>query len=340
MLVFCRKCQRKRSGIEALCPACQIPYSILPDFNYKSTPIENFPYAMNPVSLGEVVTPVVEYQDVSFKLDYFQPTFSYKDRGARTLLTFLRDHKKEVGGRIAEDSSGNAGASIAAYGRKAGFAVDIYVPSSSGGLKPELIKRLGANLIPVDGTREDVRRAAVSGDAYYVGHSIYPEFRDGIRMLSYEIFEQSHGRIPDHIFIPTSAGTLLSGIYLGFKHLLDSGEIDRIPHLVACQPELMSPIEARLADQEFVLPQKRSIADALVTTTPPLMEELIDILKNNGSAISVTEDEIVKAQSDLANIGIFTEYSSAVALAAYRKKRISGKSMIILTGNGLKNLGR
>lgn len=340
MLVFCRKCQRKRSGIEANCPDCQIPYSIFPDFNYKSSWDGNFPYAKNPVSLGEVETPIVEFQEVAFKLDYYHPTFSYKDRGAKTLVTFLRDHKDLVGDRISEDSSGNAGASMAAYGRKAGFSVDIYVPGTAGGIKLELIKKLGGNLIQVNGTREDVRQAAVTGQSFYVGHSIYPEFRDGIRTLSYEIFEQTSGKIPDNIYIPTSAGTLLGGMYLGFKHLFESGEISFMPHLIACQPELMSPIEAELAGREFVLPDRRSIADALVTVKPPLMGELIEILNSNGSAVSVTEQEILEAHANLTANGIFAEFSSAVAYAAYKKRARNGKSLIILTGNGLKNLGK
>lgn len=340
MLVFCRKCKRKRSGIEAICPSCQIPYSIFPDFNYRSSWDGNFPYATNPVSLGEVETPIVEFQDVAFKLDYFQPTFSYKDRGAKTLVTFMREHRNLVGDRISEDSSGNAGASMAAYGRKAGFSVDIYVPGTAGGLKLELIKRLGGNLIQVSGTREDVRQAAVTSQSFYVGHSIYPEFRDGIRTLSYEVFEQTNGKIPDSIYIPTSAGTLLIGIYLGFKHLLESGEIAFIPHLIACQPELMSPIEAKLAGREFVLSEQRSIADALVTVRPPLMDELVEILGSNGSAVSVTEQEILEAHADLLGNGIFAEFSSAVAYAAYKKHARNGKSLIILTGNGLKNLGK
>ncbi len=340
MQVFCRKCQRKRQGIEAVCLECNLPYTIYPEFKYRDSFEGNFPYATNPVSLGETTTPIVAHHEVSFKLDYYQPTFSYKDRGARTLVTFLRNNREKVGDRVSEDSSGNAGASMAAYGRKAGFDVDIYVPGSSKGLKMELIKRLGANLTPVDGTREDVREAAVNGGSFYAGHSIYPEFKDGIRTLSYEVFEQTNGKIPDSIYIPTSAGTLLAGIYLGFRHLLESGEISSIPHLVACQPELMSPLESKLAGKEFVLSKERSIADALVTVEPPLLDELLEILRNNGSAMSVSEDEILRAHSDLANSGIFTEYSSAVAYACYKKKKIAGNSLIILTGNGLKNLGR
>ena len=336
MKVLCRKCNRERTGIEPVCPSCGVPYSITPDFKFRSDVWSNFPYAQDPITLGEVITPLVERDEVAFKLDYYQPTYSYKDRGAKTLLSFLRDHKDAVGPRIAEDSSGNAGASITAYGRRAGFDVDIFVPASARGVKLELIKQLGGNLTRVEGSREDVRRAAMDSRSYYAGHSIYPEFRDGIRSLSYELFDQYGGSAPDAIYIPTSAGTLLSGIYLGFKHLFESGEIDKMPHLVACQPELMSPIEARLKGSVFTLGDKRSVADALVTVEPPLMDELLEIVRGTGSAVTVSEAEIIEARNALSLAGIYTEYSSAVAYAAYRNSKKGSRCTVVLTGNGLK----
>jgi threonine synthase len=336
MIVNCYKCGRSRTGLELLCTNCGSPFRIYPNFKYRSGFKRNFPYLRNIITLGECVTPVVEIKDTYLKLDYFQPTFSYKDRGSRILISFLNERiKKDL--QLAEDSSGNAGASIAAYGARAGFSVNVFVPEDASGPKINLIRSYGANIFRVNGNRETVRSKALESNGFYVGHSVFPEFRDGIRSLAYEIYHQFHGQIPDNIFIPTSAGTLLLGLYEGLLHLKISGYIDEIPHLIAVQPELMSPIRSALNGITYVSSKRRSIADALVTEKPPLMDEIVSVLRSYGESMSVTEEEIISARNNLSSEGVMTEYSSAVAYACSLKYRKKGSRLIILTGNGLKN---
>ena len=86
-----------------------------------------------------------------------------------------------------------------------------------------------------------------------------------------------------------------------------------------------------------------SIADALVSVNPPLLEIMVRSLGEvKGDAVMVAEDEIARAFKELARKSFFVEPSSAVAYAAYQKhlqnERISEdtKTVIILTGTGLK----
>ncbi len=337
MKISCYACGDLRKGIESICTKCGNPFRIRPDFRYRDNIEKNFPYLERFVSLGESTTPVTRYSGMDFKLDYFQPTFSYKDRGSRVLVSYLQENRGQVGKIISEDSSGNAGASITAYGKRAGFSVNVYIPNDAAGTKIELIKAYGASIHRIPGSREEVRKAAMSDSGFYVGHSVYPEFRDGIRSLAYELFTQYQGNIPDNIYIPTSAGTLLIGLYEGLNHLLESGEIARIPRLIACQPDLMSPLKAALAGKIYVGSGKKSLADALITEKSPLLSPLIEILREFGGTISVSEDDIIAARNELAGAGIYTEYSSAVAFAAARSVH-EESSLILLTGNGLKNI--
>ena len=78
------------------------------------------------VTLGEGMTSVVTFdEDVSFKMDYFMPTLSFKDRGAAVLIA----HCKAIGvDRVVQDSSGNAGNAVAAYCAKAGIGCEIFCP--------------------------------------------------------------------------------------------------------------------------------------------------------------------------------------------------------------------
>src|SRR5660397_92732 len=71
------------------------------------------------ITLGEGRTPIIKFnEDVLLKMDYLMPTLSFKDRGAAVLIA----HCKAIGvDSVIQDSSGNAGNSIAAYSAKAGI---------------------------------------------------------------------------------------------------------------------------------------------------------------------------------------------------------------------------
>ncbi len=326
----------ERKGNESYCNVCNEPFEILYDKKYNDNIIKNFDYITHFISLGEVQTPVVRENDnLYFKLDYFSPTFSYKDRGSKNLISYLYSNNRV--GSVNEDSSGNAGASIAAYGKKAGFSVNIFTPENANESKLKQIKAYGANIIKIKGSRDDVQKAAELYNGFYASHILNAEFRDGIRTLSYEIFKQ-FDKMPDHIFVPVSAGTLLSGLYSGLKHLYDSNEIDSIPEIIGVQPENISPLCSKINSNSYNPDNNlTSIADALVSKRPVLITKMLQIINKNGKCISVSEDEIIKSREELAMKGIYTEYSSATVYAAYKKSNFDGKSLLILTGNGLKN---
>ncbi|KQB36139.1 MULTISPECIES: pyridoxal-phosphate dependent enzyme [Acidiplasma] len=325
-----------RKNNELFCNVCGSPFEIIVDEKYHDKILDNYPYIKKWINLGEVTTPVIGNGDLYFKLDYYSPTFSYKDRGSRTLISYLASRYDNHNLSINEDSSGNAGASIAAYGHVAGFNVNIFVPETANAMKLGQIKLYGANIIKVKGSRDEVQNVAMKYDGIYASHVLNPEFRDGIRTLAYEIFNQFE-HMPDRVFIPVSAGTLLSGLFSGFKHLLDSGEINKIPEIIGVQPEIISPlcsqINGTLFDENN---DKSSVADALVSKKPVLIKKMYDIIKNYGRCVTVSENEIITARGDLALSGILTEYSSATVYAAYKKLNKYGKNLLILTGNGLK----
>ena len=86
-----------------------------------------------------------------------------------------------------------------------------------------------------------------------------------------------------------------------------------------------------------------SIADALVSTNPPLLDLMIKEMREiHGDVEVVDESEILDAFTELAHKGFYVEPSSAVAYAAYQKqiktREVSKKSktVIVLTGHGLK----
>lgn len=331
VVVKCARCGTERRGDELRCPRCGGPFIIEPQFPYRERVRENFPYIRRWISLGEGNTPLVELEGVKFKLEFLNPTGSFKDRGSVTLISWLAERGVK---RIAEDSSGNAGASIAAYGALAGMEVEVYVPARARGGKLRQIEAYGAKVIKVRGSREEVSRAAERSGAYYASHIWRPEFRDGIRTLAYELGKEAQGQ---EIYLPTSAGTLLLGVYYGFKHLLDSGVIQEMPRLIAVQTEQVRPLCAAVKGEPYEPPKRvTSVADAIVSTNPPLLPEMAEIIRRHGDCVWVKDAEIGEAWKWLAKRGLLAEPSSAAALAGMWKR--GGKGIVVLTGSGLKTL--
>ncbi|MEM3596660.1 MAG: pyridoxal-phosphate dependent enzyme [Candidatus Bathyarchaeia archaeon] len=359
--VKCSACNRSSNNLlEFKCPSCGSPLNVHINIKFENKEIlkkrhnlwryaKFFPYVDGGsiITLGEGWTPLVKFfRNLHFKLENLNPTGSFKDRGSAVLMSALHKHIKKANGYIAEDSSGNAGASIAAYAARAGLKAKIYVPENVSGPKFNQIKFYGADVVKVSGSRSNVAEEAqkVESGKVYVGHILHPLFREGIKSLAYEIAEQFDWRVPERIYLPVSAGTLLLGVINGFKHLLDSGEIKVMPKIVACQTRQVSPLYHKFKGLPYTPPKRiSSIADALVSVNPPLLDIMVKSLKEaDGDAFLVEENEIFDAFLELAKKGFFVEPSSAVAYAAYKKHVESGEtskgedSVVVLTGSGLK----
>jgi threonine synthase len=361
--IKCYECgQPSSSLLNYKCTSCSQPLDVQLHHDFEIGKIRKkdytvwryagfFPYVKKAeiITLGEGWTPLAKFsKNVHFKLESLNPTGSFKDRGSTALISSLHKLVKKAKGYISEDSSGNAGASIAAYSANAELKVKIYVPENVSGPKFNQIQFYGAEVVKVSGNRSKVADAAQKSEKgrFYVGHILHPLFRDGIRSLAYEIAEQLGWRTPERIYLPVSAGTLLLGVINGFKHLAESSVIKTMPKIVACQTWQVSPLYHRLKNLRYPMPERiTSIADALVSVNPPLLNIMVKSLqKVDGDAVIVEEDEIFAAFIELARKGFFVEPSSAVAYAAYKKqlknKEISkdNEAVIILTGTGLKTM--
>ncbi len=330
------RCGKEREGLELRCKRCGGPFKVeIDDVPFSKNLRDNFPYNKW-ISLGEWNTPMIKSGNLNFKLDFLNPTGSYKDRGSVTLISYLAEKGIK---EISEDSSGNAGASIAAYGAAAGMKVKIFVPSTARGNKLKQIESYGAEVVKVDGSREDVAKASENSSYYYASHVLQPQFRDGIRSLAYEIVRDLSWKAPDNVFLPTSAGTLLLGVFEGFRHMFNQGVITKIPKLISVQTEQVMPLCSKVKGIRYTPPKNvTSIADALVSTNPFLLPEMEEVIRNYGDCVVVSDEEILTSWKELARKGLLVEYSSATVYSAYNKIKPEGVSVLVLTGSGLKVL--
>ncbi|MEW6749588.1 MAG: pyridoxal-phosphate dependent enzyme, partial [Candidatus Latescibacterota bacterium] len=132
------------------------------------------------------------------KCEFVLPTGSYKDRGAAVLATWLRHLGVP---EAVEDSSGNAGAALAAYAGRAGIRLKVFCPASAAAGKLVQIRLYGAELVRVEGPRPRATEALLEylqqGQAVYASHLWSPLFLEGVKTLAFEVWEQLAGTPPD-----------------------------------------------------------------------------------------------------------------------------------------------
>jgi threonine synthase len=285
---------------------------------------------------------------VLWKLDALMPTGSYKDRGVSVMVNWLAGFDVEV---VVDDSSGNAGASLACYAARAGMDACIYVPSSAPEPKRAQVSVYGADLVEVPGPRENAALAAraatlTNHETAYASHAWHPAFLLGQMTCAWEIWEQLDGRAPDWLIAPTGHGGTLLGAWRGFQHLQRAGLVDRLPRLVSVQAKPYTPFyEAFVNGWDRVQP--RSVradisADGIAINQPVRDATLLAaIYLSHGIVLALEEEQIRDAHERLAGHGIFVEPTSATVAAALDELRdeIAPDETVvaILTGHGLKN---
>ena len=330
-----------------------IVYKDLPNQYYPRLPIRY----IDRLFLGEGNTPVLNFPEFEkdfkvnsfwMKLENISPTGSFKDRGSAILINVAKEESVK---EFVEDSSGNAGASIAAYAAKAGMKAHIFAPKATPKTKIDQIKVYGANLHLIDGPRQASAIAAQefseSNDLIYLSHNYSPYFCEGMKYFSYEIKEILDNEITD-IVIPVGNGSLLIGCFKGFEELKDSNQINEIPRLHCIQAENFNPIESEINNRKWKFDSEKSttIAGGIAVTEPPPRQQQVvqSVLESNGSSVIVEDKAISYWHKKLASLGVLVEPTCAAVLAGVERLCqigvLSKKSRVLvpLTGSGLKDM--
>ncbi|WP_240509365.1 pyridoxal-phosphate dependent enzyme [Streptomyces agglomeratus] len=173
---------------------------------------------------------------VHFKLEWLNPTSSFKDRGVSVMMSHLTRHGAL---RVLEDSSGNGGCAVAAYAAAAGIRAKIIVPAATSAAKILQARAYGAEIELVNGTREEVADEAIRQSAQipYASHDWRPMFIQGTKTIAYEMWESFGFRTPDNVVLVAGAGSNIIGCDIAFGELLEAGQISKRPRLFVGQPE-------------------------------------------------------------------------------------------------------
>lgn len=282
------------------------------------------------------------------KLEWLNPTSSFKDRGVSVMVSHLRGLGAT---QVLEDSSGNGGSAVAAYAAAAGIRAKIIVPAATSEAKILMSRAFGAEIELVGGTRDEVGAEAVrqSADIPYASHNWHPMFLQGTKTIAYELWEQLGFTAPDNVVLVAGAGSTILGCDLAFTELLEAGRIDRRPRLLVGQPEHWATIADTVngIDPASRGPRVPTIAEGASIARPVRLPETVAAIRRSaGAAVGVSEDEIRRAARDLARRGLYAEPTSAVAVAALDRFLADGtigrneSTAVVLTGGGLKSAER
>lgn len=305
------------------------------------------------VTLGEGLTPLLALdvgRPVWLKQDQLCPSGSYKDRGASLLIS----HVRELGvAAVVEDSSGNAGAAIAAYCARSSSTshpidCSIYVPEATSPAKLAQISAYGAHLQRINGTRAETALAArrAADQTCYASHVWNPWFLHGCKTVAYELWEQLGGRAPDVLALPVGNGTLLLGAALGFGELRAAGRIADVPRLIGVQAAACAPLVAAWTNDRrdpAAIQHRPTLAEGIAIAEPARGRQILAAVRDSqGFLVSVDELEIAAAHARLARAGFYVEPTAAAAFAGLLRAlpEIPAHATVatVLTGHGLKSV--
>jgi threonine synthase len=309
----------------------------------------------NIISMGEGWTPLIKFRELAkrlgtkslfMKIDYAMPTFSFKDRGTSCVVS----RALELGlKRIAIVSSGNAGASLAAYCARAGLGCLILVPDFTPAEKLAQITVYGPKLAKitatVDQARDFLQKSNVDLGITPMNTSfLRAYYKEGMKTLAFEICEQFDWDPPEWVLIPSGSGSSLLGAWKGFNEFKKLGLIERYPKLVAVESQAAQPIAEKLGTGA---PQvSKTVATALLVREPPELEYVVAAIKESGgTAVVVEEERMLQAQKGVAKSeGVFAEPSGAIAIGAVANLVDRGfvdrdeRIVCVAGGAGLKDL--
>ncbi|MEV7936377.1 pyridoxal-phosphate dependent enzyme [Kitasatospora sp. NPDC088264] len=300
--------------------------------------------------LGEGGTPLVELEPgVYVKDEARNPTWSHKDRLNRCTTSAAVG----VGAPgIAVASSGNHGASAAAYAARAGLRCVVITGPDLPPAVDAFLNAYGAVVLPVPWEarwpllRQVVDRLGLHPvsnlTTTHTGHAYGPE---GYKTVAYEIFRDIG--VPAAVFVPTGYGELLFGVWKGFSELHRLGLADRVPRIVACESASGAPL---------ALAVRQGLPAARVTVGPSEAYSIaspvggyrgvVAVRESGGRVLALDDGQLAAAQAELARSGLWTELSAAAGLAGLRSLggveglgEAEGPVVCVSTSSGFKDRG-
>jgi threonine synthase len=301
-----------------------------------------------PVSLGEGDTPLIPVSaptlpggQVYLKLESTNPTGSFKDRLNSVAVSMARRHGFSG---ITCSSTGNHGASLAAYTSAAGLRSVILLPEEAPASAVREIRHYGG--LPVVtrwNDRDQFVRWLVDEAGWAISSRNFPrEYGnpygiEGYKTIAYEIVRQLGGEVPRTVFVPIGGGDGIYGIWRGFQDLHRAEIIGRLPRLIGCQAAVSASAYAAWSlGESHVAPIELKMSVAVSLTDRQSGDHALwAVRESEGDIVALDEDQIRAAVRALGWLGVCVEPASAAAYAGAQASRgLEPPVVCVLTGTG------
>lgn len=374
----CAECGRRFDvrRLQTFCPSCQAPLLArydLPDLARQLRPqqvaerprgiwrwAELLPVQRveHRITLGEGDTPILHLKRLGnalglphlfLKDESLNPTGTFKARGLVMAVARARELKARA---LVIPTAGNAGGALAAYAARAGLEAHVFMPADAPSANQEEVRFYGASLRLVDGLISDAARLAAQEARarkwFDVSTFKEPYRLEGKKTMGFEIAEFFGWDVPEVILYPTGGGTGLVGIWKAFEELEALGWIGKKrPRMVSVQSQGCAPIVQAFASgakEAHPWPNASTIASGLRVPFPFAHRLILRVIRESGgTAIAVTDEEILESQHELAaQEGVFAAPEGAATLAALRHLLRQGwldsseRVLLLNTGSGVK----
>jgi threonine synthase len=307
----------------------------------------------NIVTLGEGGTPLVSLptladelgaDEVWAKCESNGPTHTWKDRTNSVSIALGRYFGF---GAAVCTSSGNHGVALAAFAARAGMKSLVLLSPGAPENITAVLRGYGAIGATVTGNALEIMTRLWQEHGWYISQRNAPGMdgrpfgnpfgMEGYKTISYEIYRQLGGRVPDKVYVPMAGGDGGWGIYKGFHELDRLGLTDRVPEMIACQASVAAPLVNALAKGlTHVEPVATSPTIALsILDSQSGDHALLAVLRSGGTAVGISDDEMLDAIASTSQLGLCIEASSASTLAAARQQvrngaELHGKTIVLI----------
>jgi threonine synthase len=312
----------------------------------------------NVLSLGEGMTPMFEAPRLAqrygvgtllLKDEGKNPTGTFKARGLCAAVSRARELGVQT---VSMPTAGNAGAALAAYAARGGLTAYIVMPQDTPAINKAECVAYGARTYGIDGLINDagrVLRDLASDRGWFDLSTLKEPYRvEGKKTMGYEIAEALDWELPEVIVYPAGGGTGLIGIWKAIEEMDDLGWIGpHRPRMIAVQAAGCAPIvRAYLEGSDSARPFENARTVASGLRVPAAVGDYLmlrTVRESGGTALAVTDDELLAAMRELAATeGVFAAPEAAATVAALPRLREAGivgpgdRVLLLLTGAGMK----
>ena len=343
----CRSCAERvdPSTFPSGCPSCDGALEFVPDEDAPAelptdatTPSmwryrEALPLVpAEPITLDEGWTPLLTADladgvTTLVKNETVNPTWSFKDRLNALVVSNVvaRGHD-----RIVASSTGNHGASTAAYASRGGVEhVVVLVPHETEPPHRVQIRAHGAACVVTDFAEREALVDALVERGWYptittpAVRTDQPYIYEAYKTIAFEIVEQ-HG-VPDAVVVPTGRGDGLYGVWKGFRDLQSVGAVDAVPRMIAAQSADRAPLvraieadgDAPAASRNVLEPADGPLPLSLSIGGSTTGRHALDAIhESGGTAYAISQPAVREATRRAGRAGLFLEPASALGAAA------------------------